>query len=445
MPNDLGIVEHLLICSADPGDFRNKLGLELQKNVALSSTLNRFSMSTVSMEVLSQKVLQMEESATLKMAQMARDLAAKGHHVISLSLGEPDFDTPDHIKEAAKQALDDGYTKYTPVPGLIELRQAIQRKFKRENGLEFELDQIVVSNGAKQSISNLCQALLDPGDEAIIFAPYWVSYYAIVSLNGGVPVPVSAGIEQDYKVTAEQVQAAITDRTKMIIFSSPCNPTGSVYLKEELEAIAEVVAQHEDIYIISDEIYEHINFTEQHASIGTIPSVKDRTVTVNGFAKGFAMTGWRLGYIGAPAFIAKACAKLQGQCTSGANAFAQKAAAFALDSDLGPTRAMCDAFAQRRELVIAGLEQIPGMKVNRPQGAFYIFPDISAYFGKSAEGYTINNSDDFCEYLLEGAYVAAVSGSAFGAPNCFRFSYAASEDTLREAIQRIATALAKLS
>ncbi len=401
-------------------------------------------MTTVATEVLSQKVLQMEESATLKMAQMARDLRAKGHDVISLSLGEPDFDTPDHIKEAAKLALDAGYTKYTPVPGLMDLREAIQRKFKRENGLDFAIDQIVVSNGAKQSISNICGALLNEGDEVLIFAPYWVSYHAIVSLNGGVPVPVSAGIEQDYKVTPEQVQAAITDRTKMIIFSSPCNPTGSVYLAEELEAIAAVVAPHENIFIVSDEIYEHINFTDKHASIGTIPSVKDRTITVNGFAKGFAMTGWRLGYIGASAFIAKACAKLQGQCTSGANAFAQKAAAHALDADLGPTRAMCDAFAQRREIVIQGLEQIPGMRVNRPQGAFYIFPDISAYFGKSADGYTIDNADDFSAYLLEVAHVATVSGSAFGAPNCFRFSYAASEEKLREALDRIGKCVAKL-
>ena len=401
-------------------------------------------MSAISTEVLSQTVLQMEESATIKMAQMARDLKAQGHDVISLSLGEPDFDTPDHIKEAAKKALDDGYTKYTPVPGLVELRQAIQRKFKRDNGLSFELNQIVVSNGAKQSIANLCLALLDPGDEVLIFAPYWVSYHAIVSMNKAIPVPVSAGIDQDYKVTAEQVDAAITERTKMVIFSSPCNPTGSVYLREELEAIAEVIAQHENIYIISDEIYEFINFTDQHASIGTIPAVKDRTITVNGFAKGFAMTGWRLGYIGAPVFIASACSKIQGQFTSGANAFAQKAAAYALEADLSPTHAMRDAFLERREIVIKGLEQIKGMKVNQPQGAFYIFPDISSYFGKSAQGYTINDSDDFCEYLLKAAHVATVSGGAFGAPKCFRFSYAASEDQLREAIRRIKEAVDQL-
>ncbi|MEO0878019.1 MAG: pyridoxal phosphate-dependent aminotransferase, partial [Bacteroidota bacterium] len=343
-------------------------------------------MAVVTKQILSQKVLKMEESATLKMARMARELAAEGHHVISLSLGEPDFDTPDHIKEAAKQALDDGFTKYTPVPGLKVLQEAIVRKFKRDNDLDFESNQIVVSTGAKQSIANLCMAMLDPGDEVILFAPYWVSYSAIVKLNGGVVVPVAAGIDQDYKVTPEQVAAAITDRTKMIIFSSPCNPSGSVYTQEELEAIAEVVAPHENIYVVSDEIYEYINFTGKHVSMGTIPSVKDRVITVNGFAKGYAMTGWRLGYIGAPAFIAAACAKLQGQFTSGANAFAQKAAVHALDADLGPTYAMREAFESRRQVIIEGLEVIPGMKVNRPQGAFYIFPDITAYYGKSAGG-----------------------------------------------------------
>ena len=401
-------------------------------------------MAVVTKQILSQKVLNMEESATLKMARMARELAAEGHQVISLSLGEPDFDTPDHIKEAAKQALDDGYTKYTPVPGLPELRQAIVRKFKRDNNLDFEPGQVVVSTGAKQSIANLCMALLDPGDEVILFAPYWVSYDAIVKLNGGVSVPVAAGIDQDYKVTAEQVAAAITDRTKMIIFSSPCNPSGSVYTQEELEAIAAVVAPHEQVYVVADEIYEYINFTGKHVSMGTIPSIKDRVITVNGFAKGYAMTGWRLGYIGAPAFIAAACAKLQGQFTSGANAFAQKAAVHALDADLGPTHAMREAFEARRQVVIDGLGAIPGFKVNRPQGAFYIFPDITAYYGKSADGKTISDDADFCEYLLQKAHVATVAGSAFGIPGCIRISYAASEETLREAIARIAKAAGKL-
>jgi aspartate aminotransferase len=386
----------------------------------------------------------MEESATLRMTQLARNLKAQGHDVISLSIGEPDFDTPDHIKEAAKKALDEGYTKYTPVPGLNELREAICVKFKRDNGLDFKPSQIVVSNGAKQTIANLCLALLDAGDEVIIFAPYWVSYSAIVELAEGVPVLVKADIEQDYKVTAEQVKEAITDKTKMVIFSSPCNPTGSVFLRSELEAIAEVISQHENIFIVSDEIYEYINFTDQHASIGTIPSVKDRTITVNGFAKGFAMTGWRLGYMGGPEWIADACTKIQGQVTSGANSFGQKAAADALLGDLAPSFKMRDAFLQRRELVIELLNEIPDFKVNTPEGAFYIFPDISAYFGKSYGGQTIHNADDFAEYILNEGHVAVVSGTAFGADNCFRLSYAASEAQLREAIRRIGDAVKKL-
>lgn len=403
-------------------------------------------MSTVKIDQLAQRVQQMEESATIRMAQMARDLAAEGHDVISLSLGEPDFDTPQHIKEAAKKALDDGFTKYTPVPGLVELRKAIQLKFKRDNGLDFDLSQIVVSNGAKQSIANICLSLLDEGDEVVILAPYWVSYSAIVQLAGGKPVLVSAGIEDDYKVSAQQVADAITDRTKLLLFSSPCNPTGSVYTAEELKSIADVIAQREDINIISDEIYEYINFTGQHVSIGAFENVKGRTITVNGFSKGFAMTGWRLGYLGAPTWIARACAKIQGQFTSGATAFGQKAAAYALEADMQPTHDMRDAFLQRRDMVIELLNKVPGMKVNRPQGAFYIFPDISAYFGKSTPaGNTIGSSDDFCEYLLNQAYVATVSGSAFGADNCFRISYAASEKELREAMRRIEEAVKKLS
>lgn len=401
-------------------------------------------MSTTTSSVLSQRVLNMAESATIKMAQMARELKAQGHDVISLSLGEPDFDTPDHIKEAAKKALDEGYTKYTPVPGLVELRKAIQTKFKRDNKLDFEVTQIVVSNGAKQSIANLSLALLDEGDEVIIFAPFWVSYSEIVKLGGGVPVLISAGIEEDYKVSAQQVADAITPRTKAVLFSSPCNPTGSVYTHEELDAIATEIAKHEDIYIIADEIYEYINFSDRHVSIGSFPQVKDRTITVNGFSKGFAMTGWRLGYMGAPKEVASACAKIQGQFTSGANAFAQKAAAYALEADMRPTDAMREAFLKRRDMVIAGLSAIPGFKVNNPVGAFYSFPDISSFFGKSDGDVTINNSDDFCEYLLNKAYVAVVTGAAFGAPDCFRLSYAASDDTLKEAIQRIADACAKL-
>ncbi len=401
-------------------------------------------MPTVSIQRLSQRVQQMEESATIRMAQMARDLAAQGHNVISLSLGEPDFDTPAHIKEAAKKALDEGYTKYTPVPGLVELRQAIQAKFRRDNGLDFGLNEIVVSNGAKQSIANICLAMLDEGDEVIILAPYWVSYSEIVKLAGGVPVLASAGIGQDYKASAEQIAAAITERTKLLLFSSPCNPTGSVYTHDELHAIARVIAPHEGIYIISDEIYEYINFTGKHASIGAFEEVRNRTITVNGFSKGFAMTGWRLGYIGAPAWIADACAKVQGQFTSGATAFGQKAAAYALLADMGPTYEMREAFRRRRDMSLELLSQIPGMKVNRPQGAFYIFPDISSYFGKSAAGMQVSNSDDFCEYLLSAAHVAVVAGSAFGADNCFRLSYAASEKELREAIRRIGEAVSRL-
>ncbi|MEN0006162.1 MAG: pyridoxal phosphate-dependent aminotransferase [Bacteroidota bacterium] len=401
-------------------------------------------MSVATKSLLSDRVLNMSESATIKMAQMARDLKAQGHDVISLSLGEPDFDTPDHIKEAAKKALDAGYTKYTPVPGLVELRKAIQTKFKRDNDLDFDLDQIVVSNGAKQSIANLCLALLNEGDEVVILAPYWVSYSEIVKIAGGIPKLVKAGIEDDYKVSAAMVEEAITARTKAVLFSSPCNPTGSVYSKEELEAIAQVVARHEQITLIADEIYEYINFGERHASIGSFEFVRNRTATVNGFSKGFAMTGWRLGYIGAPKWLAKACAKIQGQFTSGATAFGQKAAAFALEADMAPSHAMREAFLARRDMVIDLLSQIPDVKVNRPEGAFYIFPDVSAYFGRTDGTTTVENANDFAEYLLNEAYVAIVSGSAFGADNCFRLSYAASEDALREAVSRIGKALARL-
>lgn len=393
---------------------------------------------------LAERLDRMAESATLKMAQLARDLTAQGHDVISLSIGEPDFDTPQHIKDAAKKALDEGYTKYTPVPGLMELRQAIKTKFKRDNGLEYDLNQIVVSNGAKQSIANICLSLLDPGDEVLILAPYWVSYSEIVKLAEGRPVILKSGIEEDYKVSPEKIEAAITDRTKILLFSSPCNPTGSVYTHDELKAIAEVISRHDNIFIVSDEIYEYINFTGKHVSIGTFPEVKDRTITVNGFSKGFSMTGWRLGYIGAPKEIAAACVKIQGQVTSGANAFGQKAAAYALEADMSATEEMKSAFLHRRDLVIRLLSEIPGVKVNKPQGAFYIFPDISNFFGKSNGETTIQNADDFCEYLLAEAYVAVVTGSAFGADNCFRLSYAASEETLKEAIRRISEALAKL-
>jgi len=386
---------------------------------------------------LSQRVLHLSESETIKMARMARELRAQGHDVISLSLGEPDFDTPSHIKEAAWQALKDGYTKYTPVTGLPELTKAISEKFKRDNGLDYEPDQIVVSNGAKQTIYNLCQSLLDPGDEVVIFAPYWVSYWEIVKLSGGVPIPVYAGVDRDFKPSPKQLEDAITERTKFVLFSSPCNPTGTVFDRAELTAYADVLAQHDHVLVVSDEIYEYINFTPEHVSIGTLPQVKDRTITVNGFAKGFAMTGWRLGYMGAPKFVADACAKIQGQVTSGASAFGQKTGAVALLSDRAPSEAMREAFRERRDIVLSLLEEIPGIKANHPDGAFYVFPDISALFGKSDGQVVIHNADDFCDYVMSNAYVGLVSGSAFGDPNCFRLSYAASEAHLREAVRRL--------
>lgn len=398
-------------------------------------------METTPQHMLSRKVSEMAESATLKMAAKARQLKADGIDVISLSLGEPDFDTPDHIKEAAVDALAEGYTKYTPVTGLKEYVNAIIEKFKRDNDLEFNASQIIISNGAKQSISNICNAILNEGDEIIIFAPYWVSYHDIIKLAGGIPISLHAGIENDFKVTPEQLENAITHKTKAILFSSPCNPTGSVYTKDELEKIAEVVLKHENLLVISDEIYEYINYTESHASIGAIKGMKDRTVTVNGMSKGFAMTGWRLGYVGGPEWIVKACSKIQGQCTSGAASFSQKAAAVALSSPLKPTHDMCKAFKKRRDLVMGLLAKIPGFKISIPQGAFYAFPDVSYYFGKKKDFYVIDDADDFSEYILEKAHVAIVTGKAFGAPNCVRLSYAASESQLKTAIKRIKEAL----
>ncbi|WP_116124469.1 pyridoxal phosphate-dependent aminotransferase [Lewinella sp. IMCC34183] len=400
--------------------------------------------STTATSPLSDRVTSMEESATLRMAQLGREVMAQGHDVISLSLGEPDFDTPEHIKDAAKRALDAGETKYTPVPGTAQLRKAISDKFKRENGLDYAPSQIVVSTGAKQSIANVCYAMLNPGDEAVILGPFWVSYSAMVEVAGGKAVIVGAGIDRDYKVNPDEIAAAITDRTKFILFSSPCNPTGSVYSAEELAAISKMLADYPHVYVVSDEIYEHINFVGKHASIGNCPEVKDRTITVNGFSKGFAMTGWRLGYLGAPQEIADACNKLQGQNTSGANSIAQAAGAHALNSDLGPTIAMKEAFARRRELIIEGLEKIEGLKVNRPQGAFYIFPDVSHFFGKSDGETTVNDADDLAAYLLVNAHVATVTGDAFGAPDCLRISYAASEEQLKEAVRRIDEALGRL-
>lgn len=398
----------------------------------------------MSSNLLSQRVVRMAESETLKMSQMARELKAKGHEVINLSIGEPDFDTPDAIKQVAKDALDAGFTKYTPVPGIPELREAISKKFKEENNLDYKASQIVVSNGAKQTLANIFLSLLDQDDEVIVLAPYWVSYSEIIKLAEGKTVLLKAGIESDFKVSAEDIEKAITPKTKALLFSSPCNPTGSVYLESELKAIAEVISKHPEIIIVADEIYEYINFTGKHISIGSFPEVKDQTVTVNGFSKGYAMTGWRLGYMGGPQWLSDACNKVQGQITSGANSFSQKAATFALQTKLPETELMKTAFLKRRDMVLQLLQEIPGVKVNLPLGAFYIFPDISAYFGKKSDKMEINNATDFCDYILQEAYVAVVSGAAFGADECFRISYAASEAELKEAVARMARVLALL-
>ncbi|HLO55601.1 MAG TPA: pyridoxal phosphate-dependent aminotransferase [Saprospiraceae bacterium] len=398
-------------------------------------------MSINPLKMLSAKVQAMEESATIRMAQKARDLASKGVNVISLSLGEPDFDTPEFIKDAAYQALKKGNTKYTPVPGALDLRKAICDKFRTENGLEFDPTQIVVSNGAKQSIANICMAVLNEGDEAIVLAPYWVSYVEIIKFAGGNPIVLSAGIEEDFKVQADKIKEAITDKTKMLIFSSPCNPTGSVYTKEELKAIADVIGENGNILIVSDEIYEYITFAGKHESIGAFENVKENTATVNGFSKGFSMTGWRLGYMGGPKWLADACNKVQGQITSGAASFSQEAAAVALRSDRSETIAMKEAFYSRRDLVINGLKEIPGFKVNQPQGAFYVFPDVSHYFGYTNGNVEIHNADDFSEAMLTEAHVGTVSGAAFGNDQCIRISYAASESDLLEAVRRIKVCL----
>jgi len=390
----------------------------------------------------SERVQKMEISATLAMAAKARELKNEGKDIIGLSLGEPDFTIPEFIKESAKQAIDENYNSYSPVDGYADLKQAIALKFKRDNGLTYGLDQIVVSTGAKQSLYNVAMAIINPGDEVILPAPYWVSYRDIVKLADGVPVEVKTTIDADFKMTPEQLRAAITDKTRMLWFSSPCNPSGSFYHQSELEALAEVLNDYPNIIVVSDEIYEHINFSkESHASIASIPSLYDRVVTVNGVSKAFAMTGWRIGYIGAPAWIAKACNKLQGQVTSGANAIAQRAVITALEAPVSKIDYMIEAFHQRRDLVLKLLGSIPGFKLNIPEGAFYVFPDISEYFGKTLRGKTINNASDFSLYLLEEAGVATVTGEAFGDSNCIRISYAASEDSLKEAIRRISEAL----
>jgi aspartate aminotransferase len=392
--------------------------------------------------LLSDRINNLSTSQTLAMAALARELKAQGKDIISLSLGEPDFNTPDFIKEAAKKAIDENYSTYSPVDGYLELKEAICRKFKRDNNLEYNPANIVVSTGAKQSLYNIAQVMLNDGDEVILPAPYWVSYFEIIKLSGGVPVEVPTSVETDFKMTAEQLEKAITPKTKMMWFSSPCNPSGSVYNREELTAIGKVLEKHPNIYIVSDEIYEHINFSGTFCSIGSIPGLFERTITVNGVAKAFAMTGWRIGYIGAPEFIAKACTKMQGQVTSGANSIAQRATITAVDADPKVLNEMVTAFKNRRDLVVSLAAASPGLKTTIPDGAFYLFPDVSYYFGKTLRGKLINNADDLSMYLLSEANVATVTGDAFGNPNCIRISYATSEELLTEAFKRIAAALA---
>ncbi len=393
---------------------------------------------------LSDRINSLSESATIGMAKKARELQDQGHDIISLNLGEPDFQTPQHIKNAAKAAIDAGHTFYTPVPGIIELRKGIVQKLKTQNNIATTPDNIVVSTGAKQSLANVILTLVNPGEEVIIFTPYWVTYAEQVKLAEGTPIYLEGTLENDFKVTAQQLKEAITPKTKAIMFSSPCNPTGSVFTQEELTAIAEVVAAHDNLYIIADEIYEHINFTGKHFSIGSLDIVKERTITVNGFAKGFAMTGWRVGYIDAPLWLAKACNKLQGQFTSGTCSIAQYAATEAITGDMTPTQEMEKTYLHRRDLVISLLAEIEGIKTNLPQGAFYVFPDVRSFFGKSDGETTIQNSDDLCMYILNKAHVSLVPGDAFGAPNCLRLSYAASDENIRKAVKRMKKVLALL-
>lgn len=387
----------------------------------------------------------MEESATIAMSRKSRELKAEGKDVISLSLGEPDFFTPQFIKDAAVQAMNDNFTMYTPVPGYDDLRESISLKFKRDNGLDYTKEQIVVSTGAKQSIANVVLSLVGPGDEVIVPAPYWVSYVEIVKVAEGTPVIINAGIENDFKINGAQLEAAITPKTKLLMFSTPCNPTGSVYTKAELQDLANVLEKYPNIIVISDEIYEHINFIGKHESLAQFPSIYNQVVTVNGVSKAWAMTGWRLGYIGAPKIIADACNKVQGQFTSGTCSITQKAAMAAMKADPSVLKDMIAAFNNRRKLVLAALNEIQGVNANVPVGAFYVFPEISYFFGKSYHGFTVNNADDLCLYLLSEALVALVTGDAFGDPNCIRISYAASEETLTEAMKRIKIALEKLS
>ena len=394
------------------------------------------------MKELSNRINSLPISATLAMAAKARELKNQGINVIGLSLGEPDFNTPEFIKKAAIQAVEDNYNSYTPVDGYAELKEAICEKFQRDNNITYTPNQVVVSTGAKQSIANVCMVLLNPGDEVLLPAPYWVSYSAIVTLAEAQSVLIPSSIETDFKITPEQLEAAITPKTKLVMFNSPNNPSGTIYTEEEFRALAAVLEKYPNIYVLTDEIYEHVNYGTPHFSFATIPSMYDRTITVNGVAKAFAMTGWRIGYIGAPEWIAKACNKMQGQITSGANCIAQRATIAALQAPPSEIKYMVEEFEQRRDLILQLLGEIPGLKLNRPEGAFYVFPDVSAYFGKTLAGTPINNANDFALYILEKAHVATVSGAAFGAPNCIRISYAASQEEIKTAIGRIQKALA---
>jgi aspartate aminotransferase len=396
------------------------------------------------MEYLSDRIKSLSVSATLAMAQKSRELKARGIDVIDLSLGEPDFDTPDDVKAAAKQAIDDNYSKYPPVPGYGDLREAISKKFKEENGLNYTADQIIVSAGGKHSLINVILYIVNPGDEVIILAPYWVSYYDQILIAQGKPVIVEAAIENDFKINPRDLEAAITPKTRLIIFNSPSNPTGMVYSREEMEKIALIVYKHEGLFIISDEIYEHITFTGKHESMASFDFIYDRVITVNGVSKSYAMTGWRIGYIGAPLWIAKACNKLQGQFTSGVCSIAQRAALAAIQSKSDSRERMKDAFLRRRNLICGLLSSVRGLKVKVPQGAFYVMPDITFYLGKSDGTITIKDSDELALYLLDKARVALVGGTAFGAPKCIRISYAASDENIMEAIKRIKSALDKL-
>ena len=397
------------------------------------------------MAQLSNRLNRLAPSATLAMSQKSSEMKAQGIDVINMSVGEPDFNTPDDIKAAAKQAVDDNWSRYSPVPGYPELRKAIVNKLRRENNLDYSISEVLVSNGAKQSVCNTIMALINPGDEVIIPAPYWVSYPQMVKLAGGEPVFVNAGFEQEFKMTAEQLEAAITPKTRMLILCSPSNPTGSVYSKAELESLANVILKHEDLFVLADEIYEHINYIGHHESIAQFPGMKERAIIVNGVSKAYAMTGWRIGYIAAPEWIVKGCNKLQGQYTSGPCSVSQKAAEAAYTVDQGCVREMQQAFERRRNLIVALAKDIPGLEVNIPQGAFYLFPKCSSFYGKhTPDGMPVSNSTDLAMYLLEHAHVATVGGDAFGDPDCFRMSYATSDDNIREAMRRIKEALARL-